>query len=186
LLVDISPKGALGAYALLERGALVGISATCLLSLLPDVIAERELAVLLGKLKLPEHGQIARIDSANGPGNVVLLTVEREHIVEAITAVGERSVSAERVATGAAREAQGYLQHGAPVGEHLADQWLLPMAVGGGGCFRSGPLTEHTRTNMRTIKAFVDTKFEATQVDAHVWEIVVTPSCDLPRAIDRR
>ena len=171
---------------MLERGTLIGVSAASLLSLLPDVIAERELAVVRRKLKLPEDGRIARIDSANGPGNAVLITVEHEHIIEVVTAVGERSVSAERVATGAAREAQGYLQHGAPVGEHLADQLLLPMAVGGGGCFRTGPLTEHTRTNMKTIKAFVDTKFEATQVDAHVWEIVVTPSCDLPRAIDRR
>lgn len=176
LSVEISPAGALGPYELLERGALVGISATCLLSMLPDVIAERELAVVRQKLKLPGDGEIARIDSANGPGNAVLITVEHERIVEVITAVGERSVSAERVATGAAREAQGYLQHGAPVGEHLADQLLLPMAVGGGGRFRTGPLTEHTRTNMRTIKAFVDTKFEATQVNAHVWEIAVA-SC---------
>ncbi len=175
LSVEISPARALGAYEMLERGALIGVTAASLLSLLPDVIAERELAVVRRKLKLPEDGQIARIDSANGPGNAVLITVEHEHMVEVVTAVGERSVSAERVATGAARDAQGYLQHVAPVGEHLADQLLLPMAVGGGGRFRTGPLTEHTRTNIRTIQAFVHAKFEATQVDAHVWEIAVTP-----------
>ncbi|MBL7647234.1 MAG: RNA 3'-terminal phosphate cyclase [Candidatus Hydrogenedentes bacterium] len=174
LSVEITPARALKAYEMLDRGALIRVTAASLLSLLPDVIAERELAVVRRKLKLPEDGQITRIDTAKGPGNAVLITIEHEHIVEVVTAVGEKSVSAERVATGAAREAQGYLQHGAPVGEHLADQLLLPMAVGGGGRFRTGPLTEHTRTNMRTIEAFVDAKFETTQVDAHVWEIAVT------------
>jgi len=186
LSVEIAPARALKAYEMLDRGALIRVTAASLLSLLPDVIAERELAVVRRKLKLPEDGQITRIDSAKGPGNAVLITIEHEHLVEVVTAVGEKSVSAERVATGAAREAQGYLQHGAPVGEHLADQLLLPMAVGGGGRFRTGPLTEHTRTNIRTIQAFVDAKIEATPVDTHVWEIVVTPSCDLTRAIDRR
>lgn len=46
---------------------------------------------------------------------------------------GERGVPAERVAGRAVREMQAYLDAGVPVGEHLADQLLLLLALAGSG-----------------------------------------------------
>ena len=43
-----------------------------------------------------------------------------------------------------------------PVGEHLADQLLLPLAVAGGGRFRCDELSLHATTNIETIGAFLD------------------------------
>ena len=37
---------------------------------------------------------------------------------------------AESIAARVVKEAQAYLDSGAPVGEHLADQLLLPLALG--------------------------------------------------------
>lgn len=61
----------------------------------------------------------------------------------------------------------------APVGEHLADQLLLPMAIGGGGRFRTGPLSLHTRANMEIIHHFIDVTIEGTPLATHTWEVAV-------------
>ena len=53
-----------------------------------------------------------------------------------MTGFGEKGISAEKVASDACDEAQAYLAAGVPVGIHLADQLLIPMALAGGGTFR--------------------------------------------------
>ena len=56
-----------------------------------------------------------------------------------------------------------YQAHSAPVGPHLADQLMIPMALaamqGRMGRYWATELTEHTRTNARTIEAFLPVKF---------------------------
>ncbi len=44
----------------------------------------------------------------------------------------------------------------APVGGYLADQLLVPMALAGGGAFRTLPPSRHTLTNIEVLKAFLD------------------------------
>lgn len=78
-----------------------------------------------------------------------------EHVTEIATAFGEKRVSAQRVATNAARAALRYLHASAPVGVHLADQLLVPMALLRGGRFRTLQLSEHTSTNLAVLRAFV-------------------------------
>ena len=75
---------------------------------------------------------------------------------ELVTELGERGVRAELVAQRACEQAERYLAADAPVGEHLADQLLLPMAVAGGGRYRTGPLSLHATTNIATIGKFLD------------------------------
>jgi RNA 3'-terminal phosphate cyclase (ATP) len=60
------------------------------------------------------------------------------------------------VAQTAAEDARRYLAAGVPVGECLADQLLLPMALAGGGSFLTLPLSMHSRTNIQTIRAFLN------------------------------
>ena len=45
-----------------------------------------------------------------------------------------------------------YLRSISPLGSHLADQLLLPMALGAGGIFRTMTTTTHTRTNIDVIR----------------------------------
>ena len=52
-----------------------------------------------------------------------------------------------------ADELRAYLAHGAPVGEHLADQLLLPLVMGGGS-FVTGRPSTHLETNAAVIRAF--------------------------------
>ena len=72
-----------------------------------------------------------------GPGNAVVLAIETEHVTEVFTGFGERGRPAEEVARSAVEAAKAWLEAGVPVDEHLADQLLIPMALAGGGSFRT-------------------------------------------------
>jgi RNA 3'-terminal phosphate cyclase (ATP) len=160
--------------SLTERGEIRAKRARALVVKLPASIAERELAVIRAMLGWPdEQLHIESSDKAFSPGNVLLIEIESEHLTEVITGVGERGVRAETVAERAALEAQAYLATGAPVGEHLADQLLIPLALGGGGSFTTGPLSLHTTTNIEVIKMFLEVNITATQIDEGSWKIEV-------------
>ena len=70
-------------------------------------------------------------------------------------------------ATEAVRGAQEYLDAGVPVGRHLADEFLVPMALAGGGAFRTLPLSEHTRTNIEVMKRFLRVDVVSEQSDGN-------------------
>lgn len=167
------PKGGGRIIAEIEPGPLSGVAfdeaspvrrraAIAMVSQLPREIGERELAVVRSKLgwRSDECG-VKEVDSP-GPGNALVLEVERDGIAEVVTGVGERGVPAERVAADAAAEMAAYLASGVPVGAHLADQLMLPMAVARAGRFRTCPLTPHSTTNLDTIARFLDTPVKVT------------------------
>jgi RNA 3'-terminal phosphate cyclase (ATP) len=60
--------------------------------------------------------------------------------------------------------ARAYLAADAPVDAHLADQLLIPLALGGGR-FRTTTLTPHTHTNAAVIERFVGDCFSVTEAD---------------------
>ncbi|MFN7134510.1 MAG: RNA 3'-terminal phosphate cyclase, partial [Myxococcales bacterium] len=109
-----------------------------------------------------EDFSIVHAESARGPGNALLLEFEAEHVTEVFSAIGEQRKSAERVALEAVEEAREWLAAGVPVGPHLADQLLLPLALAKGGAFRSVRPTGHTRTQIDVVRTFlgVDTSIE--------------------------
>jgi len=173
MVVDIQPVQTLKPLELVDGGRVVRRHATAMVSHLPRHIAERELATLRRKLSISERETTIDETQAVGPGNVVVIEIQREHITEVFTGFGQRGVPAEKVAAGAAREANRYLDAGVPVGEHLADQLLLPLALAGGGCYRTTEPTAHTRTNADTIREFLDVRVEIEKVCDDVFEIRV-------------
>ena len=150
-----SPRG----FELLERGALRRRDARVLISHVPPSVGTRELRPIVDAFDLARDE--ARVDEvgALGPGNVILYTLEYEHVTEVFAAFGERSVRAETIANRLIRDVRHYLRTDAPVGRHLADQLLIPLALAGEGAFRTGPLSRHTTTNMDVIRAFLDVDF---------------------------
>ena len=52
------------------------------------------------------------IDDSRGPGNVVMIEVECEHVTEVFTGFGERGVRAEAVAEQPVQQARRYLASG--------------------------------------------------------------------------
>jgi RNA 3'-terminal phosphate cyclase (ATP) len=52
-----------------------------------------------------------------------------------------------------------------PVGSHLADQLLLPLALAGSGSFRTQTPTQHTTTNVNVIQKFLPVHFALHNTD---------------------
>lgn len=154
-VADVTPSE-LKPLQLLERGPITARTGRVLSSGIQDHVAERE-ARKLRKLELSSVECVDVRDSL-GPGNVCM--VEFAHAATTIvTGFGARGVKAERVAGDVVKEARGWLAADVPVCEHLADQLLLPLAMAGGGAFRTVPLSMHTRTNLETIGAFLPLRF---------------------------
>ena len=103
-----------------------------------------------------------------------MLTLDYEHVTEVFTGFGARGVRAEQVARSAMEEACRYLDSAAPVGEHLADQLLLPLAIGAGGTFRTTALTDHTATNITVLRTFLNAHIDTQEEPAGGWRIRVT------------
>jgi len=153
----IEPCAALRRLELMDGGDVRRREARALTSRLPAHIAERELAVvrrLAGWERFECHHHKVR---SPGPGNALVLLLEREHVTETITAVGERGLAAEKVAEAAVHQLERYLQVGAPVGEYLADQLIIPLTLAGGG-FRTVELSHHATTNIDVVAAMLGTR----------------------------
>lgn len=153
---------------LMQRGALRNAYAECLHAGVPKGVAERELAVLQSALGLRDDQLHNRALRANeGPGNALMVTLEYEHITELFAAYGERGVSAEQVARNVLQEVRAYQKSAAPVGPHLADQLMIPLALAAVygdksqavGQYFATEQTEHTRTNAQVIEQFLPVKF---------------------------
>lgn len=147
-----------------ERGDIRTVRATSLLAKLPDHIAEREFDTLAGLLDAPlDDAETERIDDSRSPGNVLYVQVDSDALTETFSVIGRKGLPAERVARKLARQVNAYLASEAPVGPHLADQLLLPMALCGGGSYRTREITTHTETQIELIPKFmpVDIRIDA-------------------------
>jgi RNA 3'-terminal phosphate cyclase (ATP) len=170
----VHPCAQLSRLDLLERGAIRALSARALCASLPGSVGVRQVDALVSALgwerKNCRPEQIAR---SRGPGNALLASVESDHVTELFAGFGERGVPAETVAERVAGEARRYLDAGVPVGEHLADQLLLPMALGAGGAFRTLPPSLHCTTQLDLLELFLGHRATATQEASDVWRVDV-------------
>ncbi|HEX5082896.1 MAG TPA: RNA 3'-terminal phosphate cyclase [Blastocatellia bacterium] len=170
--IVITPVKRLEPIELNERGKILNRRATALVAHLPRNIAERELGVIHKKLSWRwEWLEVESITNSPGPGNVITLEIESENVTEVFTGFGERGVAAEAVADQAVVAARRYLASDVAVGEYLADQLLLPMALARGGSFTTVPTSRHTTTNIEIIRKFLDVEISAEQMTNRSWRI---------------
>jgi len=146
-----------------ERGEARSLRAEVLLSRLPTHVARRELDAIAEVLEVKDR--VVREVDSRGPGNVAMVVAEHEHVTEVFTGFGKRGRRAEDVGESVAREAKAWLEAEVPVGEHLADQLMLLLALAGGGAFRTLPLSGHATTQPHTIGAFLDVPIRTEEKD---------------------
>jgi RNA 3'-terminal phosphate cyclase (ATP) len=175
--VKVRPSAVLTRLDLQERGEIVGRRVTALLASLPRHIAERELRTVVERLNWSQDSSSVRtFDGLSGPGNVLLVEVESEHVTEIATGFGEVGVAAEAVADQALKETRRYLVAGVPVGAHLADQLLTVLALGQGGVFRTLALSRHALTNVQVIRRFVAVRVDVVEEGRDVVRVEVSPA----------
>ena len=140
---------------LMERGKAIGRHAEVLLANLPAHVASREAQALKHGLHWSHQEVDEREVNADGPGNAIIARLHHANVTAVCTAFGELRKSAEQVAQDCVKQVRRYTESEAPVCEHLADQLLLPLAIGAGGRFRTLKPSEHTQTNATIIAQFL-------------------------------
>jgi RNA 3'-terminal phosphate cyclase (ATP) len=154
--VDVEPVSRLDPIDLRDRGP-VQVSARALVSGVPEGVAKRELKVVNEQLGVSWDAlEPVVVHTSPGPGNALLIAITSEEMTEIVTGFGEKHVGAAVVASHACKEARAYIASDVPVGVHLADQLLVPMALAGGGRFRTLAPSRHTATNAAVLKQFAD------------------------------
>jgi RNA 3'-terminal phosphate cyclase (ATP) len=178
LVASIEPCAKLQGLELEARGQRIDSYAEAYIAALPFHIAERELDTV-GKLMnwSAEKLHVRGLANDRGPGNVLMLTLHYQNITEVFTGFGERGVTAENVARQVCREVLDYLASGAAVGNYLADQLILPLALAGQGSFTATAPSQHLLTNIAVIQRFLPiAKLAILKEDAHCYRVVVERS----------
>ena len=180
ITLSVKPNGPPQRLELIDRGQRVSERVVAVVANLKRDIASRELRTILHALNLkPEQGEIIHAESP-GPGNSVTLFLEHENVTEVFVGLGQHGVRAESVGKNVAQQAQKYLPAKSAkgdirtaVGEHIADQLLLPMALLGGGVFTTTDITQHTHTNIEIIRRFLGVDIKLTQDGRKCWSVEV-------------
>ncbi len=172
--IRVEPWRTPRAVHLLERGARTNTEAVALISRVPRHVAERELTRVGAHLGWPEtQRRIEEPRDAPGHGNALILELEHEQVTEVCVAFGARGVRAEQVADAACRAATSWMAASAPVGRYLADQLMLPLALGAGGTYRATEISLHSWTNLEVIDAFLPGAVTTEQVEGHGVDVTV-------------
>lgn len=161
---------------LMSRPARVPVSVRVCLAGLDRGIAEREIEAV-GRVLPLDGGEIV-VDpcpGTHGTGNTVHVGLALDGYAEVFTAFGRLGVPAEAVGQEAALAARAFLGGRASVGEHLADQLVLPMALAAGGSFLTGQPSSHLRTQVETLETFVGRCVTIEPEDAQAHRVRVEP-----------
>lgn len=149
-----------------ERGVLRESYAEALSAGIARSVADRELLLVgeaLGwagdRLRAPPLRQ------NEGPGNALMATLHYAQHAEVFTQFGEKNLSSEQVARRLVNELRRFERSGAAVGEHLADQLALPLALARGGSYTASEISLHANTIFEVIQRFLPVAFELTPVD---------------------
>lgn len=189
LIVEIKPrKGLSPVHFERDRQNKPLVQARILLAHLPEHIAEREARVLKEKLRSSIAVEVIQTKNSMSPGNCIHIYADAgitaqsesgENIskaippVECFVGLGRKGLSAENVSEETSRQCLRYLNSGAAIGEYLADQLLLPMALAGRGSYTTFTPSMHTRTNIETIEKFLPVRFKTEKIEDDLHRISV-------------
>ncbi len=142
---------------------------------LPAKIGHQQLTRVGDMLSIPrERRFLHQVNDAIGAGNSFEVSIADTQVTETFTAIGEIKARSRHLATDLAREAKAFLAAGVPVGEHLADQLLIPIALAGDGSFYTVTPSLHTHTNIRIIEQFLPVRFQCDPVREDAYRIAVS------------
>jgi RNA 3'-terminal phosphate cyclase (ATP) len=162
------------ALDLTQAGQLQSREAVVTLANIPGHVARRELETIAKHYDWQADEMRIETVQALGGGNMLSLRLHYQHCSEVIEHVGKIGLAAEKVAKAASKDLRRYQDSHAVVGEHLADQLLLPMVLGKGGVFRSMKPSLHCRTNRDIIEMFSQRKIRFSELNKDLWEVRIS------------
>ncbi|MES2931874.1 MAG: RNA 3'-terminal phosphate cyclase [Pseudomonadota bacterium] len=179
LIATIEPCAQLRAIDLMTRGERVNGFAESFVAGVPVSVAQRELECIGSAMGWGESQLLVRgLPHEQGPGNALLLTLEHANVTDVFCAFGEKMLPSEAVARKVVQQVRHYTASGAAVGEHLADQIMLPFALAGRGSFTTNRVSQHTLTNADVIRQFLPVAISFEPVDALKTCVTIGPLTD--------
>ncbi|RVU02210.1 RNA 3'-terminal phosphate cyclase [Novosphingobium umbonatum] len=153
--VEIEPAP-LVPVACVERGAFQGVSAQATYCGLPGEIPLRMLERARKDLPDWEEESFAmrKLPEDQGPGVILMLEADYDHVTEIVSGFGQLGVPAEKLAKTAAARMLGFLDCEAFAGPYLADQLILPFVLAGSGSFTTVKPSQHLRTAIDIAQRF--------------------------------
>ena len=157
ITLEIKPAGNWRRLEIMETGKLRKAYLIALSHGINTAIGEDELHFCRAALEngIDFAAESRQVDSS-GPGNVLFAALEFEHMTELFSVCGDPGISRKAVGERVAGMVNQYCKLQVPVWRFLADQLLLPMAIGAGGKYLTAPPSRHTRTNIGVIGKFLD------------------------------
>ncbi len=152
---------------LLERGKAEPVNAEVIAARGSADDAGRGADQLASNLDISRDRVSIALSDASGQGCAMIVSLGFEYVVETVSAIAERGGSPERVANEAAIEAQTYLASEAPLGQHFADQLVIPLALAGEGELRCTTPSLHTRTNIGVVRDLLDVEITLEKEQSH-------------------
>lgn len=155
--LHVSGGNTLSSINLLERGQLQEVRGLAVVTQLPSHIPQRMASRaenLLHEAHLKATVRPLR-ERGVAPGAGIFLTAEYEDSLAGFGALGRLGLPADKVAEIACQELLNFHKTNAPVEEHLADQLLLPAALGSETSqYRVAEISTHLTTNAWVIHQF--------------------------------
>lgn len=156
--VSAAPAGRFLPLNIAERGKLIKVSGISAVSNLPLNIAERQRN--RGWNLLREKGINADIEIIDAPsigkGTLFFMTAEFENVMAGFSSLGAIGKRAEKVAEEACEDFFRYLDSGAALDDHLADQIIPYLALSEGkSSFTVSKISMHLMTNIWAVKQFL-------------------------------
>lgn len=156
--VKIEPAESVDGIDLRERGELEKLRVLSAVSNLPVSIGERQLDRAIGRLKgrgFDPEPELLEGESP-GKGTFCFISAEFGNSRCGFSSLGERGKRAEAVADEACDGFFSYLESGAAIEEHLADQLVIFAALAKGvSSFTTSRVTQHLLTNIWVVQQFL-------------------------------
>lgn len=179
--LEVAPSS-LTSHTMTDRGELesIDVISKASESLADSDVAERQVEGVTDVLEaagLSVDSATSNYVEAESTGTSVLVTASYEHATVGFDALGERGRPAEDVGSEAGERLVAFHDTEATVDRHLADQLMVPVALGGGE-YVAPTLTDHMETNAEVIRAF-DVDIDLEETDDGV--VVSAPGVDPDR-----
>jgi RNA 3'-phosphate cyclase len=154
----IQPCARIEALRLTEWSEIRRITGVSAVAGLPEAIAARQARRAASRLERSGIDlELKQQTWQGGPGTVLTLELDSQHVPTFFFGLGERGKPAEKVADEAAEQALAYLAARQPVDLHSADQLVLPLALAEGASeLRVAEVTSHLLTNVAVIQRFLE------------------------------
>jgi len=158
--VDVNPPAKLKALSIEKRGKPLWteVWSNASRELLRPKVAERQIGGAKVMMKIDKEN--VKYVEAQSVGSAITIVSKFSNCFLGSSALGERSIPAEKVGEAAAAELARVISSGATMDCHMSDQILPYLALAPGkSVFIAPELTSHIKTSIWVIEKFLEAKF---------------------------